>query len=89
MGTLNVPPIGDSQCPGTSTRKDIHKQHARPSVRMEESVLHNKWEKARLGDVPEGAVCLNATHILAYGQTAVPLERNAADRENRSLQNSE
>ena len=75
--------------PGTSTGKDIHKQHSRPAVGMEASILHNEWEKAGLGEVPEGAVCLTASQILAYGQAAVRLERNAAERETRSLQNSE
>ena len=69
----------------------MHKQHAWPAVGMEATVLHNEWEKAGLGAVPEGAVGLSATHILACRcviLAAVLLERNAAERETRSLQNS-
>ena len=67
----------------------MHEHHVRPAVGMEASILHNEWKKAGLGEVPDGPVCLTASEILAYGQAAVRMERNAADRETQSLQNSE
>ena len=40
---------------------------------------------AGLKDVPEGAVCLSASQVLAFGQAAVRLERTHSRAEGRSL----
>ena len=63
-----------------------HRQwHFRPAEGTEPSVLHNEWAKAGLGAVPEGAICLSSSQILAYGKAAVRLERSAAERHERSV----
>ena len=59
--------------------------HHRPATGTEPSVLHNEWEKAGLGKVPEGAVCLSASQILAFGKAAVRLEKNASALHERSV----
>ena len=59
--------------------------HSRPAEGTEPSVLHNEWQKAGLGAVPEGAVCLSSSQILAYGKAAVRLERSASARHERSV----
>ena len=40
---------------------------------------------AGLKDVPEGAVCMSASQVLAFGQAAVRLERTQSRVEDRSL----
>ena len=40
---------------------------------------------AGLKDVPEGAVCLSASQVLAFGQAAVRLERTHSRAEGHSL----
>ena len=48
-------------------------------------MLYNEWQHAGLGAIPEGAVCLSSSQILAYGKAAVRLERSATARNERSV----